>query len=93
MEQQQKTNEMVTEQQRQANETQNRLHEQMAKKDEELPQVQRQFLEVLGRRPQPIQHQHIGPQIVISNRERIRIFCLNISVREAQRSSPARRIL
>ena len=51
MEQQQRTNEMMMEQQRKANENQARLQEQMAKKDEELAQVQRQLLEVLGRRP------------------------------------------
>ena len=39
----------------------------MAKKDEELAQVQRQLLEVLGRRPEPIQPQHMDPQIVINN--------------------------
>ena len=61
---------MMMEQQRQANETQNRLQEQMVKKDEELAQVQRQLLEVLGRRPQPVQHQHTGPQIVINNRDK-----------------------
>ena len=61
IEQQQKTNEMMMEQQRKANETQARLQEQMAKKDEELAQVQRQFLEVLGRRPEPVQPQHMGP--------------------------------
>ena len=47
---------MMMEQQRQANETQNRLQEQKAKKDEELAQVQIQLLEVFGRRPQLVQH-------------------------------------
>ena len=46
---------MMMKQQRKANKTQARLQEQMAKKDEELAQVQRQFLEVLGRRPEPVQ--------------------------------------
>ena len=41
----------------------------MAKKDEELAQVQRQLLEVLGRRPKPVQPQHMGPQIVINNHD------------------------
>ncbi|XXG47447.1 hypothetical protein AAC387_Pa02g2093 [Persea americana] len=68
MEQQQRTNEMMMEQQRKANEIQARLQEQMAKKDEELAQVQRQ--EVLGRRPEPVQHQHTSPQIVINNRDK-----------------------
>ena len=70
MEQQQRTNEMMMEQQRKANEIQARLQEQMAKKDEELAQVQRQLLEVLGRRPEPVQHQHTSPQIVINNRDK-----------------------
>ena len=42
----------------------------MAKKDEELAQVQRQLLEVLGRRPEPMQAQPMGPQIVINNRDK-----------------------
>ena len=41
MEQQQRTNETMMDQQRRANETQAKLQEQMAKKDEELAQVQR----------------------------------------------------
>ena len=56
-------------QQRQANENLARLQEQMAKKDEELAQVQRQLLEVLGRRPEPVHAPPMGPQIVIDNRD------------------------
>ena len=61
---------MMMDQQRKAIETQAILQEQMAKKDEELAQDQRQLLEVLGRGPEPVQHQHTGPQIVINNRDK-----------------------
>ena len=69
VEQQQKANEMMVEQQWQANLKQARLQNQMAKKDEELTQVQRQLLEVLGRRPESVLDPHMGPQIVIQNRD------------------------
>ena len=49
---------VMLDQQRQANENQVRLQEQMAKKDKdharEMAQVQRQLLEVLERRPEPV---------------------------------------
>ncbi|XXG76317.1 hypothetical protein AAC387_Pa08g0685 [Persea americana] len=41
----------------------------MAKKDEELAQVQRQLLEVLSKRPEAVQPQNMGPRIVINNRD------------------------
>ena len=63
----------MLDQQRQANENQARLQEQMARKDEEhtreMAQMQRQLLEVLERRPEPAPAQAPGPQIVINNRE------------------------
>ena len=63
----------MLDQQRQANENQARLQEQMAKKDEdharEMAQMQRQLLEVLGRMPELTPAQPADPQIVINNRE------------------------
>ena len=93
MEQQQKTNEMMMEQQRKANENQARLHEQMAKKDEELAQVQRQLLEVLGKRPEPAQPQHMGPQIVINSCDKDPKYYLSASEREVQRNLQEKMIL
>ena len=55
--------------QREANENQARFQEQLAKKDEEMAQVQRQLLEVLQTRPQPPLRQPGGPNIIINNRE------------------------
>ena len=63
----------MLDQQRQANENQAKLQEQMARKDEEhareMAQMQRQLLEVLERRPEPALAQAPGPQIVINNRK------------------------
>ena len=63
----------MLDQQRQANENQSRLPEQMAKKDEdrtrEMAQMRRQLLEVLERRREPAPAQPPGTQIVINNRE------------------------
>ena len=87
MEQQQWTNEMMMDQQRRANETHARLQEQMAKKDEELAHVQRQLLEVLGRRSEPY---NISIQVLKSSSTiviRTRIFCLSAFAREVLRSS------
>ena len=53
LEQQRQANESQAMLQRQANENQARFQEQMAKKDEEMTQVQRQLLKVLQNRPQP----------------------------------------
>ncbi|XXG82765.1 hypothetical protein AAC387_Pa10g0657 [Persea americana] len=61
----------MLDQQRQADENQARLQEQMAKKDEdharEMTQMQRQLLEVLERRPAPVA-QPAGAQFVFNNR-------------------------
>ena len=63
----------LIDQQRQANESQARRQKQMAKRDEdharEMTQVQRQLLEVLERRPEPLPAQPMGTQIVLNNRE------------------------
>ena len=63
----------LLDQQRQANENQAKLQEQIAKMDEdharEMAQIQRQLLEVLERRPEPVPVQPPGTQIVINNRE------------------------
>lgn len=60
----------MIDQQRQANENQARLQEQILKKDQdharEMQEMQRQLLEVLQRRPEPVQAQ---PAIVINQRE------------------------
>ena len=60
----------LLDQQCQANENQARLQEQMAKKDNdharEMAQVQRQLLEVLERRPERVQAQPPGTQIVFN---------------------------
>ena len=50
---QREANELQARLQREANENQARFQEQLAKKDEEMAQVQRQLLEVLQNRPQP----------------------------------------
>ncbi|XXG88093.1 hypothetical protein AAC387_Pa12g0351 [Persea americana] len=60
-------------QQCQANENQARLQGQMAKKGDdharEMAQVQRQLLEVLERRPEPVQAQPLGTQIPVLGRD------------------------
>ncbi|WP_274923121.1 hypothetical protein, partial [Streptomyces clavifer] len=60
----------MIDQQKLATENQTKLQEQMMKKDEdharELANVQRQLLEVLQRRPEPVQQ---PPPIVINQRE------------------------
>ncbi|XXG68434.1 hypothetical protein AAC387_Pa06g1521 [Persea americana] len=62
----------MLDQQRQANENQARVQEQMAKKDEdhakEMAQMQMQLLDVLEKRPEPVQTQSLGTQIVFNNR-------------------------
>ena len=50
---QREANEVQARLQREANENQARFQEQLAKKDEEMAQVQRQLLEVLQNRPHP----------------------------------------
>ena len=50
---QSEANEVQARLQREANENQARFQEQLAKKDEEMAQVQRQLLEILQNRPQP----------------------------------------
>ena len=66
---QREANEVQARLQREANENQARFQEQLAKKDEEMAQVQRQLLEVLQTRPQPPPRQPGGPNIIINNRE------------------------
>ena len=68
---QREANENQARLQREANENQARFQEQLAKKDEEIAQVQRQLLEVLQNRqpPQPQPDQQLGTNIVINNRE------------------------
>ena len=53
LEQQRQANENQAQLQREANENQARFQEQLAKKDEEMAQVQRQLLEVLQNKPRP----------------------------------------
>ena len=71
LEQQRQANENKARPQREANENQARFQEQLAKKDEEMAQVQRQLLEVLQNRPQPQPQprQPLGPNIIINNRD------------------------
>lgn len=59
----------MVDQQQKANENQVRLQEQMARNDEELTQVHRQLLEVLERKPEPVQAAPMGPQIAIQIRD------------------------
>ena len=61
----------MLDQQRQANENQARFQEQMAKKDEEMANVQRKLLEVLQNRPQDpqahpivVNHRNDDPNIM-----------------------------
>ena len=71
VEQQQRANEnqvRFQEQQARFQEQQARLQEQMAKKDDELTQVQRQLLEVLGRRPEPVPQ--MDAQLAVQQRDR-----------------------
>ena len=81
----------MLDQQRQANENQARLQEQMARKDEEhareMALMQRQLLEVLERRPEPAPAQPPGTQIVINNREMIPMRCMKSLGRGVPRSS------
>ena len=65
---QREVNKVQSRLQREANENQARFQEQLAKKDEEMAQVQRQLLEVLQNRPQPLRRQPGGPNIIINNR-------------------------
>ena len=71
LEQQRQANENQVRLQREANENQDRFQEQLAKKNEEMAQVQRQLLEVLHNRPQPQPPpmQPLGPNIIINNRD------------------------
>lgn len=61
----------MLDQQRQANENQARLQEQMAKKDKDharkMAQMQKQLLEVLERRPKTVQAQPAGAQFIFNN--------------------------
>ena len=66
---QREANEVQARLQQEANENQARFQEQLAKKDEEMVQVQRQLLEVLQHRPQPQPRQPGGPNIIINNRD------------------------
>lgn len=69
LDQRRQANENQARLQREANENQAKFQEQLAKKDEEMAQVQRQLLEVLQSRPQPQPVHPIGPTIVINNRD------------------------
>ncbi|XXG82766.1 hypothetical protein AAC387_Pa10g0658 [Persea americana] len=66
---QREANEVQARQQREANENPARFQEQLAKKDEEMAQVQRKLLEVLQHRPQPQPRQLGGPNIIINNKD------------------------
>ena len=67
--QQREANEVQARLQREANENQARFQEQLAKKDEEMAQVQGQLLQVLQNKPQPQPIQPGGPNIIINNRD------------------------